>query len=114
AVRRRWGLSVTPRFLWECLTSPTVRPFPAPATSNGASGFPALRFPVRFTPRLMRPILLAALWAVASPGSRRTAPGRRTATAYSACPNRSPDASGRASGATPEAPGLLGLRLGVD
>ena len=29
---RRRGLSVSPRFLWECLTSRTVSPFPAPAT----------------------------------------------------------------------------------
>ena len=27
---RRRGLSVAPRFLWECLTSHTVSPFPAP------------------------------------------------------------------------------------
>ena len=26
---RRRGLSVSPRFLWECLTSRTVSPFPA-------------------------------------------------------------------------------------
>ena len=34
AVLRRRGLSVSPRFLWECLTSRTVSPFPAPATSH--------------------------------------------------------------------------------
>jgi hypothetical protein len=32
-----------------------------PATSNVACGFPALRFPVRFAPRLMGPILLGQL-----------------------------------------------------
>ena len=37
---RRRGLSVSPRFLWECLTSRTVSPFPAPATSHAASAFP--------------------------------------------------------------------------
>ena len=63
AVRRRSGLSVAPRFLWECLTSLTVRPFPAPATSNGAGGFPALRSPDRFTPRVMEPAAAAALSA---------------------------------------------------
>src|SRR5262245_16066875 len=63
AVFRRPGLAVAPRFLWECLTSPAVNPSPAPATSNGAGGFPALRFPVRFTPRLMRPTAAAALSA---------------------------------------------------
>ena len=39
---RRRGLSVSPRFLWECLTSRTVSPFPAPATSHAACGFPRL------------------------------------------------------------------------
>ena len=34
AVLRRRGLSVSPRFLWECLTSRTVSPFPAPATTK--------------------------------------------------------------------------------
>ena len=52
AVRvRRLGLSVAPCFLWECLTSPAVSPSPTPATSNGAGGFPALRFPARFAPK---------------------------------------------------------------
>ena len=66
AVFCRPGLSVAPRFLWECLISPTVSPSPTPATSNGAGGFPALRSPVRFTARLMWPIRLAALSAVGS------------------------------------------------
>ena len=44
---RRRGLSVSPRFLWECLTSRTVSPFPAPATSHAACGFPALRAPAQ-------------------------------------------------------------------
>jgi hypothetical protein len=60
-VPRRLGLSVAPRFLWECLTNPAVSPSPTPATSNGASGFPALRFPARFTSRVMRPTRAAAL-----------------------------------------------------
>jgi hypothetical protein len=30
AVFRRSGLAVAPRFLWECLNSQTVNPFPAP------------------------------------------------------------------------------------
>jgi len=63
AVSRRSGIAGAPRFLWECLNSPTVNPSPAPATSNGAGGFPALRSPVRFTPRLMRLPAAAALWA---------------------------------------------------
>ncbi len=36
-------------------------PFPAPATSNAACGFPALRSPVGFIPRLMRLIVPAVL-----------------------------------------------------
>ena len=53
AVLRRRGLSVSPRFLWECLTSRTVSPFPAPATSYAACGFPALRAPAHFPRRVM-------------------------------------------------------------
>jgi hypothetical protein len=53
AVFRRSGLSVSPRFLWECLSSQTVNPFPAPATSHPACGFPALGAPVCFMPRVM-------------------------------------------------------------
>jgi hypothetical protein len=55
AMLRRFGLAVAPRFLWECLTSKTVSWFPAPATSNAACGFPALRSPVRFTARSICP-----------------------------------------------------------
>jgi hypothetical protein len=53
AVFRRCRLSVAPRFLWECLTSRTVNPFPVPATSNPACEFLALGFPVHFLPRVM-------------------------------------------------------------
>jgi len=53
---RRSGLSVAPRFRWECLTIQTVNWFPAPTTSHVACGFPALRAPAHFTPRFMRPI----------------------------------------------------------
>ena len=35
----------------------TMVTFPAPATSNAACGFPALRFPVCFLPRVVRPIV---------------------------------------------------------
>ena len=55
---RRFSLAVAPRFLWECLTSQTVSPFPAPATSHPACGFPALGVPVCFVSRFMGPILL--------------------------------------------------------
>ena len=63
AVLRRSGPVGAPRFLWECFIRPAVSPSPTPATSNGAGGFPALRSPVRFTPRLMRPAAAAALSA---------------------------------------------------
>ena len=39
----------------------TVVTFPAPATSNAAGRFPALRSPVCFMSRFMRPIMLGAL-----------------------------------------------------
>ena len=41
----------------------TMVTFPAPATSNAACGFPALRFPVCFVPGVMRPIMLGVLSA---------------------------------------------------
>src|ERR1039458_3470059 len=50
---RRLGLSVAPRFLWECLTSRIVSRFPVPASSNPACRFPALGFPVCFLSRVM-------------------------------------------------------------
>src|SRR5262249_58027027 len=63
-----------PRSLGEAVTSPPVNPSPAPATSNGAGGFPALRSPARFAPRIMRPAAAAVLSA--------------GVTAYSTCPAR--------------------------
>ena len=35
AVFRRSSLAIAPRFLWECLSSQTVNPFPAPTTWRG-------------------------------------------------------------------------------
>ena len=61
AVFRRSGLSVSPRFLWECLNSQTVNPFPAPAASHPACGFPALGAPACLVPRVMWPIVLERL-----------------------------------------------------
>jgi hypothetical protein len=40
-----------------------IDPFPAPASSNAACGFPALRFPVRFVSRFMRLSLSTVLSA---------------------------------------------------
>ena len=53
AVFRRSSLSVAPRFLWECLNSRTVNPFPAPAASHPACRFPALGAPVCLVSRVM-------------------------------------------------------------
>jgi hypothetical protein len=61
AVFRRFSLAVAPRFLWECLNSQTVNPFPAPATSHPACGFPALGAPVCLVSRVMGPIVLGRL-----------------------------------------------------
>ena len=98
---------MTPRFLRECLTSRTVDPFPAPATSNAACGFPALRFPDGFTSRVMRPIVLAALSLprCSKSGTRQRVPAFRTTKSYSTCSSRSPDA---------KAPGRVSLRLEVN
>jgi hypothetical protein len=72
AVFLRSGLSVSPRFLWECLINQTVNPFPAPATSHPACGFAALGAPVCFVSRFMGPILLGRLsrWTIDEAGSR--------------------------------------------
>jgi hypothetical protein len=65
ATLRRFGLSVTPRFLWECLTSRAVNWFPIPAASNGACGFAALRSPVVFASKVNRPMKPKSLSAAA-------------------------------------------------
>ena len=98
---------MTPRFLRECLTSRTVDPFPAPASSNAACGFPALRFPDGFTSRVMGPIVLAALSLprCSKSGTRQRGPAFRTSKSYSTCSSRSPNAN---------APGHVSLRLDVD
>src|SRR5712691_809876 len=43
------------------LSPAAIVTFPAPATSNGACGFPALRSPACFAARVMGPIKLATL-----------------------------------------------------
>src|SRR5215471_10264575 len=53
AMLRRFGLSVAPRFLWECLNSQTVSPFPVPASSNPSCRFPAMGLPACFLSRIM-------------------------------------------------------------
>jgi hypothetical protein len=84
-------------------------PFPAPATSNGAGGFPALRFPQSFFVRVMWLIGLAPLSGGSSePGSRCTTPVPRTAIPYSTASSRSPSAYALA-----QAFGFVGLRLTI-
>jgi hypothetical protein len=66
----RWRVSSSALSIAEWVHKSTVATFPAPATSNAACGFPALRFPARFMPRVMGLILLGALSAVVgAPGS---------------------------------------------
>ena len=70
---------------------------PAPSTSHATCGFPALRAPICFMPRLMGPILPGRLSARRGAlDSRETASGCCTATAYSIAPSRSPVVSERA------------------
>jgi len=71
----------------------SVIPFPAPATSHAACGFPALRAPAHFSSMVMRPIVPELLSAMAK------------ATAYSIASSQSPDAS--------QASWQFGLRLDV-
>jgi hypothetical protein len=40
AVFRRSSLAIAPRFLWECLSSQTVNPFPAPPHRTQRADFP--------------------------------------------------------------------------
>jgi hypothetical protein len=71
--------------------------FPAPATSNAACGFPALRSPVCFTSRVMGPIVQGRHSAsTTEPCSRCTAAVIRTAIAYSIASSRGRSGSGPA------------------
>jgi hypothetical protein len=57
----RWRVSSRTLSIAQWGHNSTLVTFPAPASSNGACGFPALRFPVGFTPRVMRPFRLGVL-----------------------------------------------------
>ncbi|WFU62556.1 hypothetical protein [Bradyrhizobium brasilense] len=46
---------------WRANRSLDRATFPAPSTSHAACGFPALRAPICFAPRLMGPIMLGLL-----------------------------------------------------
>ncbi len=99
AVFRRSGLAVAPRFLWECLNSPTVNPFPAPATSHPACGFPALGAPVCFVSRFMGPIVPGRLsfLPIDAAGSRYTDPASHIAIHYSSASRQGLCAPGHVS-----------------
>ena len=91
----RYGLSVAPRFRWECLTNRTVNWFPAPATSHVACGFPALRAPAHFASRVMQPIRLERLprsMINTIRGTPRRVPACHTAIPCSTASSRSLDA----------------------
>jgi hypothetical protein len=118
AVPRRCSLGRIRRFRLRARLGITVGPFSAPATSNGACGFPALRSPGRFTPRVMGPIA----WGALSPGlagtgcgSRHTVPASRRATADATSSTRGPDDSVPASSAAaPSVPLSSGRRRSID
>jgi len=96
----RWRVSRPALSMTRWVHNATVATFPAPAPSNAACGFPALRFPARFTSRVMGPRLLGALSAPvvgAAPGSPCTSPGACPATASSTSASRSPAVSVHAS-----------------
>ena len=70
---------------------PQLIPFPSPATSNAACGFPALRFPGNFISKLMRPIdrrTLSVLGNILSYSPNRDLTSDKTIS-YSISPSRS-------------------------
>src|SRR5215467_12711047 len=102
AMLRRLGLSVAPRFLWECLTSQTVSSFPVPASSNPSCRFPAMGLPACFVPRIMWPLRVVGLSSVARNGEAGTHERvlvSRRATFYSTGSSRSLVVAGHASSA---------------
>jgi hypothetical protein len=84
-----------------------MSPSPAPATSNGANGFPVRRFPARFAPRVMRPISRGALSSTAQ--ILHAVVVEQTESRVE--PRRAPPIPAEALPFPP--PGLLGLRLDV-
>ena len=85
----------------------TVIPFPAPASSHAACGFPALRAPAHFTSKFMGPHELGVLSTTLIDRTRdrhQTTQAYRTANAYSTVSSQSPGA---------KAPRRFSLRLDV-
>jgi FAD binding domain len=93
AVIRRKLLVCVRRFRLRARLGVSVIPFPAPATSHAACGFPALRAPAHFLSTLMKPIVLERLSAVAL-YSYQTNRAHHTTIADSTASNRSLDAIG--------------------
>src|SRR5215471_6570686 len=69
AVIRRRLLVCIRRFRLRARLGVSVIPFPAPATSHAACGFPALRAPAHFASRVMKPIVLEKLPALVALGT---------------------------------------------
>jgi hypothetical protein len=96
----RWRVSSPALSIAGWVHNSTMATFPAPATSNAACGFPALRFPACFVFRVMGPIALGALAAVADcPDSCSTTASCHTAPASSPASSHSPGGSAHASDA---------------
>ena len=80
------------------LSPAPIIPFPAPATSNRACGFPAPGFPVEFTTKVMRPIDRERFQVTAGQrGSSQTSQVVHRAMPYSTSSSRSPQAGVPAS-----------------
>jgi hypothetical protein len=94
AVIRRKLLVCIRRFRLRARLGVSVIPFPAPATSHAACGFPALRAPAHFSSRVMKPIVLEKLPALVALGSHQINRAHHTTTADSTASNRSHDAVG--------------------
>ena len=95
AVARRSLLGCIRGFPLRARLGVSVTPFPAPATSHVACGFPALRAPAHFTSRFMRPIRPERLprWtAHRRLGTPKRARASRTAIPCSIASSRNLDA----------------------
>jgi hypothetical protein len=94
AVIRRKLLVCVRRFHLRARLGDSVIPFPAPATSHAACGFPALRAPAHFSSRVMKLIVSEKLSAAVALDSHQTNRAHHTTTADSTASNRSRDAIG--------------------
>ena len=90
-IRRRLLVSIR-RFRLRARLEASVIPFPAPATSHAACGFPALRAPAHFGSRVMRLIELERLPA-GELGNRQTDRVHRKTTVDPIASSRSPGAA---------------------